>query len=838
LTLQPTLGQSGLENESEIKKNAAKYFEADQFNLAFPLYSHLLSLDTKNPELNYRFGVCLMYTERSNIEEPIKYLEKAINQVTDIDLYYHLGHAYHNNYFFTDAIYNYRKYLQLANDEERKDYDVRRKIAMCQNGIEILKAADNLFVMQKSEVDKKAFYRSYNLQNYNGQILNLPDELLSKAQQKNQKEHIAFFNPDSKLLFYTLSAKNQKDIYYRIKQEDETWTKAIALSSVINTNFDEDYPVLMADGKTLFFSSNGHNTMGGFDIFQTVYDSLSKKWSTPVNLSFPFNTPSDDILFIPDATETMAWFASNRNSINDKIAVYKVGIIKKEKSSTDLADIYSKNNLSSEDLGRIKNMAQLDINISDKEFKEIPIDQKQKLDALKKNDAKRIIQNIHQANLINIDNQIAVHEMQSELSDSVQKIISQVDAKLESLKSIYLHTQDLVSAKNNSIQLSHSELSLLLQKAQKTALLKRREELITEANKTLFRTLRFEYQRDKLKFIEAAINNQLGHQRQLLLNANNLFGDIQKSIAIQNEADARKNIRLLNNLIETADTLIDYNKIVNYSTGELFSLKYPPELLDEKSFKAYFVENEGEYLSPILALEKRFSAYIPEINQNDELRLLKDVENITSQARTKSKELSFQLKILRSLIKEKEQTSIRLLKEANQLAQEYSGKPSQENLSTVNQKFAEARRSAFELSLAQQINDSLTLTSSLSEKIADELTSLKSEIELLVERDENKQALMLKNQINKLESQVNLLQNYQSNIDIENKEIRNVNYPAAIQNKNNYVEYDILNGKLQRRSGEAFSYKTVHELMRSNKLLETENSLDIFKEFSSNSIAN
>ena len=107
ISIQPVNGQSSFRNESKTKANAAKYFAADQFNLAFPLYSQLLSLDTKNPELNYHFGVCLMYTERSNTEEPIAYLEKAINKVTDIDLYYHLGLAYHNNYFFTDAIYNY-----------------------------------------------------------------------------------------------------------------------------------------------------------------------------------------------------------------------------------------------------------------------------------------------------------------------------------------------------------------------------------------------------------------------------------------------------------------------------------------------------------------------------------------------------------------------------------------------------------------------------------------------------------------------------------------------------------------------------------------------------------
>jgi ABC-type Fe3+-hydroxamate transport system substrate-binding protein len=69
----------------------------------------------------------------------------------------------------------------------------------------------------------------------------------------------------------------------------------------VNTEFDEDYPFLHPNGKTLYFSSKGHNSMGGYDVFKTTYDDATQTWSKPINLEFPVNSPDDDILFVTDS---------------------------------------------------------------------------------------------------------------------------------------------------------------------------------------------------------------------------------------------------------------------------------------------------------------------------------------------------------------------------------------------------------------------------------------------------------------------------------------------------------------------------------------------------------
>lgn len=85
---------------------------------------------------------------------------------------------------------------------------------------------------------------------------------------------------------------------YISRKENGDWGVPVNLGTEINTPFNEDRPFLINDGKTLYFSSQGHSNIGGFDIFKA--DSQSNGlWSTPVNIGYPLNTPDDNFFFMP-----------------------------------------------------------------------------------------------------------------------------------------------------------------------------------------------------------------------------------------------------------------------------------------------------------------------------------------------------------------------------------------------------------------------------------------------------------------------------------------------------------------------------------------------------------
>ncbi len=87
---------------------------------------------------------------------------------------------------------------------------------------------------------------------------------------------------------------------YISRKTDGDWGPAINLGPSINTQFNEDRPFLIKNGETLFFSSQGHNNMGGFDLFRSDLQS-NGLWSIPQNLGYPLNTPDDNIFFMPSS---------------------------------------------------------------------------------------------------------------------------------------------------------------------------------------------------------------------------------------------------------------------------------------------------------------------------------------------------------------------------------------------------------------------------------------------------------------------------------------------------------------------------------------------------------
>jgi tetratricopeptide (TPR) repeat protein len=87
------------------------------------------------------------------------------------------------------------------------------------------------------------------------------------------------------------------DLYLSRKINGD-WGPAVNLGPEINTEFNEDRPFLINNGKTLFFSSQGHENIGGYDLFRSDFQT-NGLWSNPKNLGYPINTPDDDIFFMP-----------------------------------------------------------------------------------------------------------------------------------------------------------------------------------------------------------------------------------------------------------------------------------------------------------------------------------------------------------------------------------------------------------------------------------------------------------------------------------------------------------------------------------------------------------
>lgn len=316
----------------DVKKEAKRLFEDDEFIKAYKLYAQLVSNFPKEPEFNYRLGVCMIYAEPDK-KKCIPYLQQAAANPNDApkDVNFYLGKAHHINYLFDEAIKYYNEFKKTASVSLQKKLQVDREIKACNNGKFLLSNLTDLVVQSKKELNEADYFRSYDLRSIGGKLLVKPDDFRSTVDKKKKEKSIVFLPKGSDVVYFSSygeNTENGKDIYTATKSADGSFGKPQKVPG-INTEFDEDYPFLHPDGKTLYFASKGHNSMGGYDIFKSTFNEGTNAWSAPVNLEFPINSPDDDFLFVTDSLEKTAYFSTGRQSAPGKIDVLKINTERK-----------------------------------------------------------------------------------------------------------------------------------------------------------------------------------------------------------------------------------------------------------------------------------------------------------------------------------------------------------------------------------------------------------------------------------------------------------------------------------------------------------------------------
>jgi hypothetical protein len=321
--------QAGFESEEELKKKAKQYFTQNNYVEALPLFSQLLSNYPKDPEYNYKYGACMLFVVE-NKNEALRYLEfAAARPNVDPEAIFYLGKGYHLNYRFQEAIDKYNEFKTKASPKIHPNYLVDEHIQMCNNGLKLLRNITDLLVLDKKTLNEADFFRTYNLSSYGGRLIIKPEDFQLAADKKSEDNFIMYVGQNSDTVFYSSygdKGKTGKDIYFSKRLPDGSWGQPQNIGSTINTNYDEDYPFFNPKTNTLYFASTGHNSMGGYDVFKSTLDPYSGTWTTPVNLDFAINTPDNDFLYITDAEEKTAFFASTRTSPKGEVTVYNVNV--------------------------------------------------------------------------------------------------------------------------------------------------------------------------------------------------------------------------------------------------------------------------------------------------------------------------------------------------------------------------------------------------------------------------------------------------------------------------------------------------------------------------------
>lgn len=321
--------QNEIDNDLSKLKDAYVNIQLKNYEDALPYFQSMLELYPKDPTYNYYYGICLLFAEQ-NLDKSVKHLRFASVRNVPADVYFYIGLAYLKKYQFEDAIANFRWFEKSASKKEARELQLENYISMAENGLYLIQYFKNPKVYSKKVASKIDFYASYDLKGLEGRFYDRYRYLNNERDSLGQQSLIFVPNYLERNEVLYFSAKNEKrgdyDIYRITRLNDNVWSEPENLGDIINTPFNENYPFIHTDGATLYFASEGHYSMGGYDLYKSTWDWETQQWTEPENLDFPVNSPFNDILYVPSPDNESACFASDREMLEGKISVYKINI--------------------------------------------------------------------------------------------------------------------------------------------------------------------------------------------------------------------------------------------------------------------------------------------------------------------------------------------------------------------------------------------------------------------------------------------------------------------------------------------------------------------------------
>jgi hypothetical protein len=327
-------------------KKAKLYFEFDRnYKDALTEYLKLLKDEPNDPEINYRIGLCYLYTNIDK-KKAYKYLEIMARQPKAPDeVYLELGRAYHIINRFDDAIKKYSEFIEIARLRPAELAKVNRYIEQCRIGKalttspvdvtfeclgkEVNSPFDDMFPFITADESYMTFTSRRNtvtggFKDLDGTYASDIFSSLQTAGKWGKPKNLSsivntgYFEvgtsmaPDAtNVICYFSNETAQADLYIISKKDKaKSFSKAVSLGAGVNMPKSlEMAGVISPDGSTLIFSSDRPGGKGGFDLYKSTNEG--GEWSAPVNLGAPINTDGDEDYpnFSPDGKKL--FFASN-----------------------------------------------------------------------------------------------------------------------------------------------------------------------------------------------------------------------------------------------------------------------------------------------------------------------------------------------------------------------------------------------------------------------------------------------------------------------------------------------------------------------------------------------
>ena len=261
--------------KSKSRNEAEIFFKQNKYDEAKNIFKNLRDLNPSDVDLTFKLGVCIFFSENyKNAKKWFYLIKNQFNDDMPSEVYYFLGKISQYEYFFENAIEYFEKYEQGT--DEKRIWNCSFEKKYCESAIKSLKIKGTTISNSKTEIsgskEKQSFLKEINFTETKQYVVHsvTSDEINKKwskyNETKNYKPHYLYRKKTDYRIFSSYSKNNQnhKDLFIQYRSDDFEWEK-IEKIPLINTDFEEDFPIYDDINHVLYFSSNRKSSFGGFD---------------------------------------------------------------------------------------------------------------------------------------------------------------------------------------------------------------------------------------------------------------------------------------------------------------------------------------------------------------------------------------------------------------------------------------------------------------------------------------------------------------------------------------------------------------------------------------------
>lgn len=217
------------------------------------------------------------------------------------------------------AFYDYNPELALESIEalrsdKKADINAADSLESRVNRMsEMIQRVEDVAIIDSINVDREDFFRSYRLAPTAGRLL-APAELGDDFEAAEQT--VVFMPEDGSFMIWG----TDDGLVESARLTDGSWEEAVSLGDVLNAGGTANYPFQLADGTTLYYATDGDDSLGGLDIY--ISQRNRDGFAVPQNMGMPYNSPYDDYMLAIDEETGAGWFATDRNRLGDMVTIY------------------------------------------------------------------------------------------------------------------------------------------------------------------------------------------------------------------------------------------------------------------------------------------------------------------------------------------------------------------------------------------------------------------------------------------------------------------------------------------------------------------------------------